>query len=80
MNIHLQQMISNQVIVTNKLGYQNVQMVHSLSEMLLKKVVHIVRLILRIVKREVLILEMHSLEKSLQKILSVQITLMILNV
>ena len=73
-------MISNQVIVTNKLGYQNVQMVHSLSEMLLKKVVHIVRLILRIVKREVLILEMHSLEKSLQKILSVQITLMILNV
>ena len=80
MNIHLQQMTLNQVIVTSRLGYQNVQMVHSLLEMLLKKVVHIVRLILRVVKMEVLIREMLSLEKVLMKILSVQIILRILNV
>ena len=73
-------MILNQVIVTNRLGYQNVQMVRSLSEMLLKKVVHIVKLILRIVKKEASIPEMLSLEKNLLKILFVQITLMILNV
>ena len=80
MNIHLQQMTLNQVIVTSRLGYQNVQMVHSLLEMLFKKVVHIVRLVLRIVKMEALIPEMLSLEKVLMKILSVQIILKILNV